>query len=36
MIQVAFFDTKAYDRPSFERCGREHDITISCDGHIID
>ena len=26
MIQVAFFDAKAYDRPSFERCGREHDI----------
>ena len=28
MIQVAFFDTKAYDRPSFERCGREHDIRF--------
>ena len=28
MIQVAFFDTKAYDKPSFERCGREHDIRF--------
>ena len=28
MIQVAFFDAKAYDRPSFERCGREHDIRF--------
>ena len=26
MIRVAFFDTKAYDRPSFERYGAEHDI----------
>ena len=26
MIQVAFFDAKAYDKPSFERVGREHDI----------
>ena len=26
MIQVAFFDTKAYDRPSFEKYGKEHDI----------
>ena len=26
MIQVAFFDTKAYDRPSFEMYGKEHDI----------
>ena len=28
MIQVAFFDTKAYDKPSFEHCGREHDIRF--------
>ena len=28
MIQVAFFNAKAYDRPSFERCGREHDIRF--------
>ena len=28
MIQVAFFDAKAYDRPSFERCEREHDIRF--------
>lgn len=28
MIQVAFFDAKTYDRPSFERCGREHDIRF--------
>ena len=28
MIQVAFFDAKAYDRPSFERRGREHDIRF--------
>ena len=26
MIRVAFFDTKAYDKPSFERFGSEHDI----------
>ena len=26
MIQVALFDTKAYDRPSFEKYGKEHDI----------
>ena len=26
MIQVAFFDAKAYDKPSFERVGRELDI----------
>ena len=26
MIQVAFFDAKAYDKPSFERVGREQDI----------
>ena len=26
MIQVAFFDTKAYDRPPFEKYGKEHDI----------
>ncbi|MBQ6399584.1 MAG: 2-hydroxyacid dehydrogenase [Clostridia bacterium] len=28
MIRVAFFDTKAYDRPSFERYGAEHDIRF--------
>jgi D-lactate dehydrogenase len=26
MIRVAFFDTKAYDKPSFERFGSGHDI----------
>lgn len=26
MIRVAFFDAKAYDKPSFERVGMEHDI----------
>ena len=26
MIKVAFFDTKAYDRPSFEQYGNLHDI----------
>ncbi len=26
MIKVAFFDTKAYDRPSFEQYGKLHDI----------
>jgi D-lactate dehydrogenase len=25
---LPFFDAKAYDRPSFERCGREHDIRF--------
>ncbi len=28
MIQVAFFDTKAYDRPSFERFGSEHGLAF--------
>ena len=28
MIKVAFFDTKEYDRPSFERYGAEHDIEF--------
>ena len=28
MIRVAFFDTKAYDRPSFERYGGESDIRF--------
>ena len=26
MINVAFYDAKEYDRPSFERCGAAHDI----------
>ena len=26
MIKVAFFDAKAYDKPSFEHYGSEHDI----------
>ena len=28
MIKVAFFDAKAYDRPSFERYGGEHDMQF--------
>ena len=28
MIKVAFFDTKAYDRPSFEKYGNLHDISF--------
>ena len=28
MIQVAFFDTKAYDKPSFEQYGNQHDIRF--------
>ena len=28
MIQVAFFDTKAYDRTSFERFGSEHGLAF--------
>ena len=28
MIKVAFFDAKAYDRPSFERYGGEHDVQF--------
>ncbi|MBQ9325255.1 MAG: 2-hydroxyacid dehydrogenase [Clostridia bacterium] len=28
MIRVAFFDTKAYDRPSFERYGSAHDMEF--------
>ena len=28
MIRVAFFDTKAYDRPSFEYYGSEHDMQF--------
>ena len=28
MIKVAFFDTKAYDRPSFERLGKEQDMDF--------
>ena len=26
MIKVAFYDTKAYDKPSFEKYGGEHDV----------
>ncbi len=28
MIRIAFFDTKPYDRPSFERYGKERGITF--------
>ena len=28
MIKVAFFDTKAYDKPSFEQYGKLHDIRF--------
>ena len=28
MIKVAFFDAKAYDRPSFEHYGSEHDMQF--------
>ena len=28
MIKVAFFDTKEYDRPSFERYGAQHDMEF--------
>ncbi len=28
MIKVAFFDAKAYDKPSFERYGGQHDIQF--------
>ena len=28
MIKVAFYDTKAYDRPSFERCGDLHGVQF--------
>ena len=28
MIKVAFFDAKAYDKPSFEHYGREHDMQF--------
>ena len=28
MIKVAFFDAKAYDKPSFERYGSEHDMQF--------
>ena len=27
-MKIAFFDTKPYDKPSFETCGREHGITL--------
>ncbi len=29
MIKVAFFDAKAYDRPSFEHYGGLHDVQLS-------
>lgn len=29
MIKVAFFDAKAYDKPSFEHYGSEHDMQFS-------
>ena len=28
MIKIAFFDTKAYDRPSFEHYGGLHDVEF--------
>lgn len=28
MIKVAFYDTKAYDKPSFEYYGKQHDIQF--------
>lgn len=28
MIKIAFYDTKAYDKPSFEHYGAEHDMDI--------
>ena len=28
MIKVAFFDAKAYDKPSFEHYGSEHDMQF--------
>ena len=28
MIKVAFYDTKAYDKPSFENYGALHDIQF--------
>ena len=28
MTKVAFFDTKAYDKPSFEQYGNQHDIRF--------
>ena len=28
MIKVAFYDTKEYDRPSFERYGEQHDVQF--------
>ena len=28
MIKVAFFDTKAYDKPSFEHYGQLHDMQF--------
>ena len=28
MIKVAFFDTKSYDKPSFEKYGKDHGLEI--------
>ena len=28
MIRVAFYDTKEYDKPSFEQYGNQHDIRF--------
>ena len=28
MIRVAFFDAKAYDKPSFEHYGSKHDMQF--------
>lgn len=28
MIQVAFYDTKAYDKPSFLHYGEQHDMQF--------
>lgn len=28
MIRVAFFDTKAYDKPSFEQYGSRNDVEF--------
>ncbi|MBQ3986845.1 MAG: 2-hydroxyacid dehydrogenase, partial [Oscillospiraceae bacterium] len=28
MVKVAFYDTKEYDKPSFERYGKSHDMQF--------
>ena len=28
MIKVAFYDTKEYDKPSFEQYGKQHNIEF--------